>query len=223
MGVFKAQQKDSFQQFQPIKYEKLATLAEIQTFAGLNFPNTKIITNNIKDGRRILSTMCKLYNMTRGNILFMPEIRVFKQSKSKYSGSYSGGVVRLNSTYKYLESTLIHEIAHYNHEQLCPDYCKMGKKSEIIADGITDFSIFDEFNQNKNAKNLIKRYLGGYATSSPCEFVACTFEALTNGRTLPIEIWELYKKYGGPHANILKSFLNKKFVGCNFLHPKMVI
>ena len=208
MQVLQTQQKDTFQHFQPIKYVKFATLAGMQAFTGFYFPNTKIITNNIKDGRQILSTMCKLYNMTNGQILFPPEIRTFKQRKSRYCGAYGENAIRINSN-KYLESTLIHEIAHYNHEQLCPDYYKMGKKNEIIAEGITDFSIFDEFNDNKNAKKLIKRYLGGYATSSPCEFVACTFESLSNGRTLPIKIWELYKKYDGPHANILKFLFVK--------------
>ena len=209
MRFFKAPQKDYFQQFQPIKYEKLKTQAEIQAFVGLNFPNTSIITNNINDGRRILNTMCKLYNRTKGQILFPPEIKIYKQRKSKFSGSYGGGVVSLNSNCKQLESTLMHEIAHYNHEQLCPDYCKMGKKNEIIANGITDFSIFNEFDKSKDAKKLIKRHLGGYATSSPCEFIACTFEAISNGRTLPTKIWELYKKYGGPHANILKPLFVK--------------
>lgn len=206
---FSRPQKDYFQPFKAIRYEKFTTLAEMQAFAGLNFPNTSIITNNISDGKRIIRTMCKLHNMTRGKILFPPEIKTFKKPKGKYSGDYGGNLVRLNSACKNLESTLAHEIAHYNHEQLCADYCKMGKESELIADGITDFSIFDEFNKNKTAKNLIKRYLGGYATSSPCEFVACTFESLANGRILPIEIWELYKKYGGPHADILKPLFAK--------------
>lgn len=207
--IFSTPQKDYFQQFSAIRYEKFTTLAEMQAFAGLNFPNTRILTNNISDGKRIIRTMCKLHNMTRGKILFPPEIKTFKKSKSKYSGDYGGNVVRLNSACKNLESTLAHEIAHYNHEQLCADYDKMGKESELIADGIMDFSIFDEFNKNKEVKNLIKRYLGGYATSSPCEFVACTFESLANGRILPIAIWKVYKKYEGPHADLLKPLFGK--------------
>ena len=191
-----------------LKYEKCANLAEIHQFAALNFPNTFLSIISTSDGNRILRTMCRLHNMTRGQINFPPRIETYKCKNQKYSGEYGEGVISLNTSYK-IESTLAHEIAHYNHELMSKNYARMGKLSEMQAEEVTDFSIFNEFRHDLANLKLIKRTLDGYASSSPCEFVACTFEALANGRILPQEIWELYKKYEGPFADMLKPFFAK--------------
>lgn len=196
--------KDCFGAFKPIFYDKCSSLAEINVFKAMNFPNTELKVSKVSDGNRILRTMCHLHNMTKGRIAFPPVIETYIAKNPKYDGDYGAGVVRLLSNSRQMESTLAHEFAHYNHERCCQDYLKMGKESELKADSVTDFSIFEYFRHDKPSLKIIKRYLGGYATSSACEFVACTFENLANGRLLPLELWELYNKYQGPFAKILK-------------------
>lgn len=201
--------RDCFELFKPIHFQKCNSLAEVHSFCALNFPNTHLKILSPGDGNNILRTMCRLHNMTKGKIKFPQTIETFKSRNYKYDGDYADGIIRLNKTSNNLPSTLAHEIAHYNHEQFCENYLKMGKKSEIEADGITDFSILESFTKDKAALNIIKKYLGGYATSSPCEMVACTFESLFNGKTLPLVIWEQYNKYEGPFAQLLKPLFVK--------------
>lgn len=200
---------DCFESFKPIHFQKCNSLADVHIFCTLNFPNTHINITSPGEGNNILRTMCRLHNMTKGKINFPPVIETFKKKNCKYDGDYASGLIRLCKTSNNIPSTLAHEIAHYNHEQFCKNYLKMGKKSEIAADGITDFSILESFMKDKDSLNLIKRYLGGYATSSPCEMVACTFESLFNGKVLPMEIWDLYNKYEGPFAQLLKPLFAK--------------
>ncbi len=203
-------QQDCFKySYNFLKYEKSSNLAEVHSFVNLNFPNTHLNITSTSDGNRILRTMCHLHNMTRGQINFPPRIETYKSKDKKFSGDYGDGIIRINSSCNIHESTLAHEIAHYNHELLCPNYAKMGKLSEMKAEEITDFSIYNKFRRDLASLNLIKRTLCGYAASSPCEFVAATFEALANGKILPIKIWELYKKYEGPFADMLKPFFTK--------------
>ena len=201
--------KDCFEAFKPIRYQRCGSLADIHIFCALNFPDTFLQVINLSDGNNILRTMCRLHNMTKGKVKFPPVIETFKNKKCKYDGDYADDIIRLNRTSNNISSTLAHEIAHYNHEQFCENYLKMGKKSEIEADGITDFSILENFMKDKAALKIIKKHLGNYATSSPCEMVACTFESLFNGKILPTEIWELYNKYEGPFAQLLKPLFAK--------------
>lgn len=202
-------QRDTFEAFKPIEYRKCFSLADVHIFSALYFPKTFLDIRKVSTGNEILQTMCNLHNKTKGKVSFPSIIETYRKKDSKFVGDYADDIVRLNATYEGLRSTLIHEIGHYNHEKVCEDYLKMGKKSELIADGISDFSIYNEFNENKPALKLIKKHLGGYATSSACEFVACTFTAVMNGRKLPGEIWELYNKYGGPLAAELKLMFGK--------------
>lgn len=202
-------QKDIFEAFKPIHYQRCSSLSEVQIFMSLNFPSTFLNIDKLSDGNNILRTMCRLHNMTKGQIKFPPAIETFKHKRSKYDGDYADGIIRLNTSGKNLQSTLAHELAHYNHELTCENYQKMGKRSEIIADGLADFSTLENFQKDKTSLAIIKKHLGGYATSSPCEMVACTMESLFNGQILPQELWEIYNKYEGPFAKLLKPVFAK--------------
>ena len=98
--------------------------------------------------------------------------------------------------------TLIHEQGHRAHflsvgkEEL---FCKMLKLEEIKDCGITDFSIFEEF-MSKEIQDIISswEFLGSYAKTSPCEFVAEVYSALIHDIKVPDNIMKLYNKYNGP-------------------------
>lgn len=98
--------------------------------------------------------------------------------------------------------TVIHEQGHRAHfltvgnEEL---YWKMGKLEEIKEAGITDFSIFEEF-MSKDVQDIISSwpFLGSYAKTSPCEFVAEVYSALIHDTKVPDNIMKLYYKYHGP-------------------------
>lgn len=202
-------EKDTFEKFKPIEYQKCFDFADIHIFTALNFPKTFLDIRKVSVGNEILNTMCDLHNKTKGKIEFPMIIKTFKNKSSRFAGDYVNEIIRLNASDNGLRSTLIHELAHYNHEIVYENYLKMGKKSELIADGVTDFSFYDEFNNDNAALKLIKKHLGGYATSSPCEFVACAFTAAMNGKKLPVEIWNLYNKYSGPLAAEIKPMFIK--------------
>ena len=102
--------------------------------------------------------------------------------------------------------TMIHEQGHRAHFLKIgnpENYWAMGKLDEIKNMGIADFSIYEDFMSEKT-QNIIKRFpfLGEYASTSPCEFVAETYSALISDIKVPKEIMDLYKKYGGPEAII---------------------
>lgn len=200
--------RDTFGSFKYLKYEKCNNLTRINKFLAQNFSNTFMSIHNIPVANEVLQSMCYLHNMTKGRIKFPPIIEFSRNKKSNFAGDYADGVIRILSV-KNVKSTFAHEVAHYNHELLCKDYLKMGTESELIEDGITDFSIYNEFQTDKSALRIIKSYLGEYAASSPCEFVACTFESLANNRILPNEVWELYDKYEGPLSKYLKPLFTK--------------
>lgn len=97
---------------------------------------------------------------------------------------------------------LIHEQGHRAHfltvgnEEL---YWKMAKLEEIKEAGITDFSIFEEF-MSKEIQDIISSwpFLGSYAKTSPCEFVAEVYSALIHDIKVPDNIMKLYNKYHSP-------------------------
>lgn len=98
--------------------------------------------------------------------------------------------------------TLIHEQGHMVHYLALVEkdlYWKMGKLDEIKKAGITDFSIYEEF-MSDNIQNIIKswQFLGEYARTSPCEFVAEVYSALIHDIKVPENIMKLYEKYHGP-------------------------
>ncbi len=170
----------------------------------LNFMNTEINVKDLKHLNIIINSICRLYNMTKGKIEFPAKIQVYKHKRSRYVGSYGNNTITLNTSYGNLPGIFAHELAHYNHEKTSLNYIKMGKKSELINTGVTDFSLIEKFYGNKELQRGIKKYVCTYALSSPAEFIACTFEALSRGRKIPLIIWKYYKEYDGPCADVLK-------------------
>ena len=100
---------------------------------------------------------------------------------------------------------IYHEVGHANHK----DFLRMGRLSQLKARGIKDTHLTDEFLQsvkdNKIVKDFFEQYGCGeylpdgtvYALSSPSEFVAETFAVKMAGKSVPKEVEELYKKFGG--------------------------
>ena len=98
--------------------------------------------------------------------------------------------------------TILHEQghrAHYLNMINKDDYWMMGKLAEIKEMGITNYSVYEEF-VSPEIQNTIKSwpFLGDYACTSPCEFVAEVYSALIHGIKVPDNIMKLYYKYHGP-------------------------
>ena len=197
--------EDFFEKFKPLVYEKSNSVIEAKNYACQHFQISDICGGQLKEINNVNSSLCNIYNLNKGKVLFPPFIKVYKHRGQHYSGEYGANVIYLNTSYDIFP-TLAHEIAHYNHEKTSSNYIKMGKKSEIIDAGSNDFSILNKFMDNKNALKTIKKELCGYACSSPAEFVACTFEAIMCRKQLSPEILKIYKEYEGPNAEILKLY-----------------
>ncbi len=197
--------QDVFEKFKPLIFEKSGSVIEAKNYARVHFQMENIVGGRLSDINNVNRCLCDIYNMNKGKILSPPVIELYKNWRQRYSGMYGSGVISLNTAYNMFP-VLAHEIAHYNHEKVSSNYIKMGKKSEIINSGLTDFSIYNKFISNKSALKSIKKEIRGYACSSPAEFVACAFEAIMCKKRLSPTILELYKEYEGPNAEILKQY-----------------
>lgn len=183
--------------FTKLNYLKSKSIEDAALFAEKNFGVRTFEIQDLSDANLLNATFTRIYNMTKGKAKFPPIIYVYKQKNARYSGGCGVMHIELVKT-KHLADDIIHEIGHYNHDAFCKNYYKMGKMQELIDDDIHDFSIFETFKNDKKSLKLIKKYISPYATSSPAEFIACTFNAIINCRKLPPEIYEFYKKYEGP-------------------------
>ena len=206
-------ENNSKQVFIPLVFEKKSTIQEARGFGAINFRIRDINTTNLCEYNEINQLCTKIYNLTEGKALFPPNIDIIKQKNSKYSGSYNNCSISLIKSNTYLE-TFIHEVGHYNHENTTANYLKMGKSAEIKNDMVyPDYRILDDFLKDKQNLKLIRQYISSYATSSPCEFVAEMFKTTINGRKLPLELFDLYKKYEGPcHEVLLKQYKKANFL-----------
>lgn len=192
------------QGFRPMEFRKNDSIEGAKSFAMQTFRIKQLSASQLYEYNEINRICTKIYNLTEGRALFPKEIvmKTYKKPQ-RYQGEYQDNKVSLIKQNTYL-STLIHEIGHYNHELMSRNFIKMGKKSEIKADMLNpDYSIYEKFSRDSQNLKAIKFYLGGYATSSPSEFIAEMFMAVINGRRLPQGMFGLYKLYEGPHADIL--------------------
>lgn len=189
--------------FNNLSYKKSTNLKEAATFAEKNFGVQLFDITELSSANQLNQIFTKIYNVTRGKAEFPPIVSIINKSNSRFSG-YCGSLHIEVIKNNYMTNDIIHEIGHYNHQKSCSNYWEMGKLQELIDDGISDHSIYEQFAKDKKALKLIKKHICPYATSSPAEFVACTFNAAINGKKLPAEIQELYKKYEGPFPEILK-------------------
>lgn len=187
--------------FTPLKFEKSQSIEEASKYARTHFKVKNFDVKNLADANIVNRTISKIYNLTNGRASIPDGIKMTYNSQARYTGSCDNNLIEIIKCPE-MESIISHEIAHYNHYLLAKNYEKMGKIREMQDIGITDFSLFNEFKKNKQAQKLIKKHIRPYATSSPAEFIACTFEKIINGKQLPQEIKELYKKYEGPFADI---------------------
>ena len=207
----KQMQKDIFIRqntycFSSLNYIKSKDLKDAALFAEKMFGVKNFNISDLSSANLLNQTFTKIYNITRGKAEFPPIVSIKSRKNSRFSGEC--GILHIEVIKNpYMADDIIHEIGHYNHQKSCKDYNKMGKLAELQDDGITDLSIYEEFKNDQNAQKLIKKHIHPYATSSAAEFVACTFNAIINGKKLPPEIYELYKKYEGPCAEI---FINSK-------------
>ena len=204
--IFRPQKRnvDTFireQVFDDLLFVKGKNLRDAYNFAEKKFNILNFDVNNLADANLINSTMTKIFNMTEGKAKYPPIVSLRRKKKSRYRGFCGDISIELIKN-KKIASVLIHEIGHYNHQACSKNYYKMGKLSELENDGITDLSIYNQFMNDKASLKLIKKYICPYATSSPAEFIACTFEKIVNGKKLPAEIYNLYCKYEGPFVDI---------------------
>ena len=120
-----------------------------------------------------------------------------KWGKKKFDGTAT-------SMYeKGLYQELFHELGHKVHSTVCKNYCNLG----------LDWS-------KKEFQDIASK-VSQYSKNNPEEFVAETFSMLVQGKTLPEDVLQLYKKCGGPiikstsggssggHYNILTDFIQQ--------------
>lgn len=197
--------KQNTSSFSNLNYIKAKNLKEASIFAENYFGVKNFNINDLSSANLLNQIFTKIYNYTKGKAEFPPIISIKNRKNSRFSGEC--GTIHIEVIKNpYMADDIIHEIGHYNHRKCCTNYKKMGKLSELQYDGITDLSIYKQFKNDQNGQKLIKKHIRPYATSSAAEFVACTFNSIINGKKLPPEIYELYKKYEGPFAEI---FINK--------------
>lgn len=213
-SIFRPAKKESdvfcrTQSFLNLQFIKNKNLKDAYNFAEKNFNILNFEVNNLPDANLMNSIMTKIFNLTEGQAKFPPVVSLKRQKGSRFTGECGDIYISIIKN-KKIADILIHEIGHYNHQLCSKNYFKMGKLSEIEADGITDLSIYDKFMNDRKSLKLIKKYICPYATSSPAEFIACTFEKIVNGKKLPAEIYNLYSKYEGPFADIFKRNLSIK-------------
>lgn len=205
-SIFRPAKKESdvfcrTQSFLNLQFIKNKNLKDAYNFAEKKFNILNFEVNNLPDANLMNSIMTKIFNLTEGQAKFPPVVSLRSQKKSRYSGLCGDINIEVIKN-KKLAGVFIHEIGHYNHHACSKNYFKMGKLSELEDDGITDLSIYNQFMNDRASLKLIKKYICPYATSSPAEFIACTFEKIVNGKKLPAEIYNLYCKYEGPFADI---------------------
>lgn len=193
--------KQNTSSFINLNYTKAKDLKEAANFAEKYFGVKNFDISDLSSANLLNQTFTKIYNYTRGKAEFPPIVSIKNRKNSRFSGEC--GTIHIEVIKNlHMADDIIHEIGHYNHQKCCKNYKEMGKLSELQEDGITDLSIYKQFKNDQNAQKLIKKCIHPYATSSAAEFVACTFNAIINGKNLPPKIYELYKKYEGPFAEI---------------------
>ena len=193
--------------FLPLEFKKANSVDYAKNYAWENFGIKNFSANKLADLNTINQICTKIFNITEGEAQFPPTVILKKQKNhGRTIGTYGDNSIELIEDNKFI-STLIHEIAHYNHELFSKNYIKMGKISEIKEDMLyPDYSIFEKFSKHSDLK-LIRTHLGGYATSSPCEFVAEMFMNIVNEKKLPRQLFELYKEFEGPfYEKFLKHY-----------------
>lgn len=198
----------SSNKFETLTFTKAKTLKEAEEYAYKNFHIINFDVKDIGSANSINRTLTDVYNTTRGTAKFPPVLTLQQTTKGRYSGYCSPVEVNIINLPSKIQD-LLHELGHYNHMQITEHYSQMGKYNELLEDGVTDFSIFNKFRNDKHSLKLIKKHLSGYATSSAAEFIACTFNALMNNKKLPEEIYSLYRNYEGPFAEIFISRLKQ--------------
>ena len=103
--------------------------------------------------------------------------------------------------------TVFHELWHRLHflncQKLGIDFSKLGKPEELAACKVKDTRFIDEFFSPEIQKIISDyKFLGDYAKTSPCEFIAEVGSVIASNIKPPQKIMNLYYKYGGPKINI---------------------
>ncbi len=192
------------EKFIPIIYEKQSSVEDAKRFALKKFGIEELQANTLSEYNRVNAVCTRIFNITNGDAKFTRKIDVRKNhGRIRYDGEYGDNEIAVIGT-PYFEQTLIHELAHFNHELSSPNFEKMGKRSEIKANMFyPDYTYLERFLADSKNLRLARKFLGSYATPSPDEFVAEMFTAILNGKPLPAELFRMYKDYEGPFAETL--------------------
>ncbi len=183
--------------FKDLKYEKSKNLNEAAMFAKKFFGVENFNICDLSSANLLNRVFTKIYNTTKGKAVFPPNVSVIKNKNARFTGACSDTHIEVIKN-PCMSDDIVHEIGHYNHQKSSSNYDNMGKLQELNLSSIKDFTIYEQFKNDKKSLMLIKKYVCPYATSSAAEFVACAFNSIINGKKLPNEIYELYKKYEGP-------------------------
>lgn len=187
-------------------YNKSTNIAEAASFARKHFSVKHFSVCDVSCANTLNAVLTKIHNATKGEARFPPMISIIKRKNCHYNGNCGITYMEVIKT-RVLAKTIAHEIGHYNHQIYSKNFIKMGKHNELIERWVKDHSFYERFSKDKKSLKLIKKYICPYATSSPAEFVACTFNCLINGKKLPPEILKLYEKYEGPFADLFSAQL----------------
>ena len=193
--------RQSIEDFSILNYQKCTNLKDAALFAEKHFKVKNFNVTSLSSANLLNRTFTKIYNATKGKAEFPPIVSVINKRNSRFSGECGYLYIKIIKN-PYMENDIIHEIGHYNHQKSSLNYYKMLKLQELIYNEVEDFSIYYQFRNEKKSLNLTKKHVSPYATSSAAEFVACTFNSIINGKKLPPEIYNLYKEYEGPFANM---------------------
>ena len=149
-----------------------------------------MVTSIEKKSSDEISELVKSSNLEHIAIIMDGNRRWAKSKFLPTAAGHTQGVKALKDTVK-------------NCKKLGIDYDKLGKAEELSAWNVKDFHFLNEFLSPETQKIISDyKFLGDYARTSPCEFVAEVGSIIANGIKPPEKIMELYYKYGGPQINM---------------------
>lgn len=85
--------EDFFEKFKPLVYEKSNSVIEAKNYACQHFQISDICGGQLKEINNVNSSLCNIYNLNKGKVLFPPFIKVYKHRGQHYSGEYRANVI----------------------------------------------------------------------------------------------------------------------------------
>ena len=196
--------------FNKVKFEKsndIAGLRKMGDKLGIKVKIKRQKSGDIEKMNSILSVLADAKNESKGRLVMPKKVCLEDLVPTTAGITFNGKSISINRTTSDIEFTTCHELGHVNHYPRTIDYRSM-RDIETIEKVYGDTTLMKDFLNNEQLQADIKKYIGEYAASSPCEFVADTFACLLGGRKLPQSIMQQYAKYKGPvRLPVIRNFL----------------